>query len=306
MSQPRNMAASVRYRVAELARKNSEDFQNILTRFVIERFLRRLGDSGHRSELTLKGANLFRLWCDSPHRPTRDLDLLALGESSIPRLESMVRLICSQQVEEDGLVFDTSSVRGERIREDQVHEGVRVCCLARLDQARIGLQIDFGFGDVIVPDPAPVRFPTLLDFPAPTLQAYPRETVIAEKLHAMVTLGMVNSRMKDLFDLWFLASNFSFGGDSVLTAVAATFSNRKTPVPVDTPVALTEQFSGDSDKIKQWGAFLKKGRLNDQGASLEQTCSLLKIFLEPVLQLLGNGQSGLGCWQPNGPWAAPG
>jgi hypothetical protein len=292
--------------LAELARKNGEDFQNILTRFVIERFLRRLGDSGLRSELTLKGANLFRLWFDNPHRPTRDLDLLALGESSIPRLEAMVQLISSQQVEEDGLVFDSSSVRGERIREDQVHEGVRVYCLARLDQARICLQIDFGFGDVVVPDPVPVRFPTLLDFPAPTLQAYPRETVIAEKTHALVTLGMVNSRMKDLFDLWFLASNFSFGGDSLLAAVAATFSNRKTPFSVDIPVALTEQFSGDSDKLKQWGAFLRKGRLNGEGASLEQTCSLLRTFLYPALRFLAQGKAGLGCWQPKGPWVISG
>lgn len=291
--------------MADLARQRGEEFQNLLTRFVIERFLRRLGDSNLRSEITLKGANLFRLWCENPHRPTRDLDFLASGESSIPRVESLVRLICRQKVEEDGLVFDTESVRGERIREDNIHDGVRVCCVAMLEQARIGLQIDFGFGDIITPGPTEVRFPTILDFPAPSLAAYSRETVIAEKTHAMVTLGMVNSRMKDFFDIWFLACAFAFEGKVLQAAIASTFGNRNTGIPPEPPVAFTEQFSENPDKLRQWAAFLKKGKLDTQGQTFQQVCGQMGSFLLPPLMSLAHNQSGPGIWQPKGPWTDP-
>ena len=169
---PRNVAASVRRRLTDLARKQGEDFQLVLTRYVIERLLYRLSRSPYRDEFVLKGAMLFRLWTDQPHRPTRDLDLLGKGKPSPEALATIFRDICGLAVEDDGLTFDPATVTAERIKEDQEYEGVRVACRVQLGQARIELQIDVGFGDAVVPRPTSVTYPTMLEFPAPALRAY--------------------------------------------------------------------------------------------------------------------------------------
>src|SRR5262249_34968413 len=147
-----------------------------------------------------------------PHRPTRDLDLLGQGPLGVERLEQVFCDLCLLRVEDDGLHFDPGSVRGERIREDQQYEGVRVALLARLDNARVPLQIDVGFGDAVTPGVVEVTYPTLLELPVPAVRAYPRETVVAEKFQALVQLGMANSRMKDFYDLWTLSRQFTFAG----------------------------------------------------------------------------------------------
>jgi Nucleotidyl transferase AbiEii toxin, Type IV TA system len=256
---PRNMAASVRARLADLARKEHEDFQLVLTRYAIERLLYRLTRTEYATEFVLKGAMLFRLWADQPHRPTRDLDLLGRGDPSVDRLAAVFRAVCGATVEDDGLLFDPAAVTAGKIKEDQEYEGVRVECVVRLGQARIDLQVDVGFGDAITPGPVTVQYPALLDLPAPELAAYPRETVVAEKFQAMVMLGIANSRMKDFFDLWVLARSFAFAGPTLADAIRATFVRRKTPVPAAPPLALTAEFGTDRGKVTQWAAFLKKG-----------------------------------------------
>src|SRR5262249_4978122 len=160
--------------------------------------------------------------------------------------------ICEVTVEEDGVVFDPESVKGERIKEDQDYEGVRIKCLARLASARVSLQIDVGFGDAVIPRATQVEFPTILEYPAQLLKAYPREAVVAEKFQAMVMLDIANSRMKDFFDLWVLAREFSFEGSTLSRAIAATFRRRKTALPPQPPLAVTALFGRDSVKIKQW------------------------------------------------------
>lgn len=212
-----------------LARKQHEDFQLVLTRYAIERLLYRLTRTGYAAEFVLKGAMLFRLWADQPHRPTRDLDLLGRGDPSVDRLAAVFRAVCGAAVEDDGLLFDPATVTAGKIKEDQEYEGVRVECVARLGQARIDLQVDVGFGDAVTPGPVTVQYPGLLDLPAPELAAYPRETVVAEKFQAMVMLGIANSRMKDFFDLWVLARSFTFAGPVLAAAIRATFARRKTP-----------------------------------------------------------------------------
>jgi hypothetical protein len=299
---PRNLAASVRHRLTELARKQGEEFLLVLTRYVIERFLYRLSRSERRDDFILKGAMLFQLWVSHPHRPTRDLDLLGKGDHSIKGLVEAFRAVCGQAVEDDGLAFDPESVRGERIREDQEYEGVRIRCEARLGQAKVNLQIDVGFGDAVTPRAAEVEFPAMLGFPAPRLRAYPRQTVVAEKFQALVALGITNSRMKDFFDLWVLAHDFPFEGPTLCRAIRATFHRRKTPLPDEPPLALTAEFGADPSKVKQWQAFLKKGKIDLGGASLEDVCAFLNGFLLPPARALVRDEGFETAWPAGGPW----
>jgi Nucleotidyl transferase AbiEii toxin, Type IV TA system len=203
--QVKNLSASVRARLNNLARNQKEDFQELLSRYARERLLYRLNVSEYKERFILKGALLFSYWTGVPHRPTRDMDLLSYGEPEIALLEKVFRELCEIEVEPDGLEFQPGSVRGERIKDEEKYEGVRLHMTALLRNARIPMQIDIGFGDRVIPGPAEIDFPTLLDFPSPHLKSYPRETVVPEKFEAMVKLGMLNSRMKDFFDLWTLS-----------------------------------------------------------------------------------------------------
>jgi predicted nucleotidyltransferase component of viral defense system len=299
---PRNLAVSVRHRLTDLARNQGEDFQLVLTRYVIERLLYRISQSPYRDQFVLKGAMLFRVWTDQIHRPTRDLDLLSRGEPSLAALTNLFRDICGLKVEDDALTFDPTTVTAERIKEDQDYEGVRVGCRAQLGRARIDLQIDVGFGDAVVPRPANVNYPAMLEFPAPVLRAYQRETVVAEKFQAMVMLGIANSRMKDFFDLWTLANAFAFDGASLCQAIRATFKRRKTALPTAPPLALTSEFGADVAKVRQWDAFVRKGKLDAGGVTLVQVCAYLHGFLGPPIEALVIGTDFEKAWPPSGPW----
>lgn len=298
---PRNLAASVRHRLMDLARRQGEDFQLVLTRYVAERLRYRLTRSPYRNNFVLKGAMLFRVWTDQVHRPTRDLDLLSRGEPSPAALTQTFRKICGLAVEDDGQTIDPATVTAAHIKEDQDYEGVRVGCRAQLGRARINLQIDVGFGDVVVPPPAMVTYPAMLEFPAPVLRAYPRETVAAEKFQAMVMLGIANSRMKDFFDLWTLANGFTFDGASLCRAIRATFKRWKTALPTAPPLALTPEFGADMAKSKQWGAFIRKSKL-DAGVTLEEVCAFLDGFLTPPTLALDERKEFEKAWPPAGPW----
>lgn len=175
MNQPRNVAASVRQRLLDLSRQRGEEFQGLLTRYVLERLLYRLGESEYRDRFILKGAMLFSAWSNEPHRATRDLDLLGFGDNSIAHLEQVFRDICCVQVEPDGLEFKEDTVSSRRIKEDQEYEGVRIELMALLGVARIPIQIDIGFGDALANPLMDIQFPTMLDLPAPRVRTYPRE-----------------------------------------------------------------------------------------------------------------------------------
>lgn len=298
----KNVAASVRARLLNLAKERREDFQFVLIRFGIERFLYRLSRSPHADVFVLKGAQLYTIWSASPHRATKDVDMLGSGEPDPERLRAIVREVVAVEVEDDGLTFDLDSVEAGRIREDEEYEGVRVTLLAHLAGARIPLQVDVGFGDAVTPGPQEAEFPALLEHPAPRLMTYPRETVIAEKFQALVDLGIANSRMKDFYDIMTLAREFSFDGPVLCLAVRNTFKRRKTALPVGAPLALTPEFYGDDAKLKQWAAFLKRTRLGD--ASLQDVALRISEFLLPVVEALRTGEvSELDQeWKPGGPW----
>jgi len=234
-----NLAQSVHHRLLNRAREQGEDFNLVLIRYMLERFLYRLGCSRHKDSFVLKGAMLFAAWTDQPPRPTRDLDLLGIGDSSDEALVRIFREIARTPVEPDGLVFDGDGISISEIREAQDYPGKRIKLPARLGNARLNLQIDVGFGDAVTPEPAEIVYPALLDMPAPRVRAYPCETVIAEKLQALVAFDVAISRMKDFYDMWTLSKQFPFEGASLSAAIAATFNRRSTPIPNGAPTALT-------------------------------------------------------------------
>jgi nucleotidyltransferase AbiEii toxin of type IV toxin-antitoxin system len=298
----KNLAASVKARLANLAREQKEDFQELLSRYGRERLLYRLSVSEYKERFILKGALLFAYWTGVPHRPTRDMDLLGHGSPDIALLEDVLRDLCKIEVQPDGLVFQSNSVRGERIKDDEQYEGVRLHLVALLEKARIPLQIDVGFGDRIVPGPEEIDFPTLLDFPAPHIKSYTRESMVAEKFEAMVKLGMLNSRLKDFFDIWSASQEFAFDGPTLCDAVTTTFETRGTAVPTEPPLALTDEFYDDRDKNAQWKAFLNKAKLNAERKTLPEIAEVLRSFLMPVSLAVAQGESYEATWQPRGPW----
>lgn len=275
-----NLAASIRARLLNRAKAKKEDFNLILTRYGLERLLYRLSVSPHAERFLLKGALLFSLWYDQPHRPTRDADLLAFGTDNIDAMVVAFREICSLSVD-DGLVFDIDGIKGGEIRKAAGYTGIRIDVRAQLDGANISLQVDIGFGDAVTPGPEDVSYPVLLDdLPAPALKAYPKYTVVAEKVHAICLLGMANTRLKDYFDLDVLLSEGVLDQAQLKDAVEATFARRKLDVPSDWPVGLTDTFASDAGKQKQWAAFLKKNRL--QTAALPEVVGRIRAGL-PML-----------------------
>jgi len=288
------------------ANKTGDDPNVIWTRYAIERLLYRLSVSEVSGEFVLKGAVLFRVWSDEPHRPTMDLDLLGYGDDSDERIADVFRGICQMNVEDDGLVFDEKSIRVMPIREGMEYQGCRVNLLAYLGKGRIPVQVDIGFGDAVTPKPEMIEYPTILDFPAPRIRAYSQSTVVAEKFHAMVMLGIANSRMKDFYDLYALASRFAFDGSMLIKAVKATFRRRKTVVPAMAPMALTEEFGRDSTKRIQWNAFVRKSGMDENAPEFMEVLSLLRVFLLPVMEAASDRGALPGQWKARGPWQQAG
>ena len=186
-----------------------------------------------------------------PYRATGDLDLLGAGDSTAARLVETFRTVCETAVPPDGIEFLADSVRADQVREHDAYQGVRVTLEARLAGARLFVQVDIDFGDVIVPPASRIAYPTLLEFPAPHLRAYPRETVVAERFHTLVRFAALTSRMKDLYALWALATLFAFEGRVLAEAIRATFVRRQTPIPQETPAALTPAFAAEPTKQAQ-------------------------------------------------------
>lgn len=289
----KNTAASVRERLYQLSVREGEEFGLVLTRFVLERLLYRLSQSAYRDRLVLKGALLFQVWTGTPHRPTRDLDLLGFGEPSLDRCQEVIRHLCSISDASDGLAFDADSIRAEAIKEDDVYHGVRVRLTARLAQARIPVQVDIGFGDLVSPPPKDIDYPTLLGMAKPRVRAYSMESVIAEKLEAMVSLGLLNSRLKDFFDVWFLARTFPFEAAPLRTAILGTFSKRKTAWSRESLAAVLSELEGDAAKEVQWRAFLRRSRLT-AAESFRETARAIRDFAAFPDQAAE--------WRPGGPW----
>ena len=298
-----NKAASIRQKLLNLSRERGESFDFVLQQYAIQRLLYRLSVSEYHDQFLLKGAMLFSVWTGDLHRPTKDIDLLGFGSNDTDVLVNDFKVICAIEAD-DGLIFDIESIQGVRIKEDSLYQGVRVTGFAHLEKAKIGLQVDIGFGDAVTPNARLATIPSFLDSPAPIMKIYPVYTVIAEKFHAMVSLGLFNSRIKDFYDIWMIAihglqeGDFLLGGDALdgtalngtllVSAIRSTFNRRNTVMSTEMLSVFTAEFMQDKNKHRQWNAFLNKNRIvSDQ--SFENIQQGLRRFLEPAYQAAALG-----------------
>jgi hypothetical protein len=297
----RNIAASVHQRLLSKARESSRPFNELLQHFAIERFIYRLSRSPHADRFILKGALMFSVWSGQEPRPTMDIDLLGRIDNSLEVIVAFIKDACEMEVSEDGLSFNAETVTAARITEEAEYEGVRVRVRGGLGKVRVSLQIDIGFGDVIVPGPVKVTYPALLDFPAPELNGYTMESTIAEKFQAMVKLGILNSRMKDFYDLWRLSRTFNFRGEILAEAIEKTFEYRNTPIPL-APMVFDPSFVKDRDKQVQWQGFIRKAKLAAAPEAFEDVVAAVKVFLEPLVASLAEKREFHYEWNASGPW----
>ena len=279
----KDLAASVRARLLNIAKSEGSNFNQLLVRYALERFLYRLSQSAHADRFLLKGALLFTLWYDMPHRPTRDADLLGFGPSDLQSIGQTFRDIASITVD-DGITFDPESVTAEDIRKEAGYAGARVVITGELAKARCKTQIDIGFGDAVTPGPVQSEYPVLLeDFPAPRLRTYPVYTVISEKLHAIALLGMTNSRVKDYLDLSVILDRESLNMNTLAQAISATFARRGMAVPTDLPMGLSDEFAADPSRQALWSAFIRKNDLAT--IPLADVVTRIRSALEPAMGL---------------------
>jgi hypothetical protein len=289
MKEPvKNMSASVRARLLNMSRSTGRNFQELVIRYVVERFLARLAESEHRNRFILKGAMLYIPWKLEDKRTTMDLDLLGFGSPDVENLSRIFRQICDVEIADDGLVFDKESVTATPIREESVYDGVRVIVRVALGAMMIRLQVDVGFGDRIVPEPQLSEFPALLAEHGPVIRLYSPETVIAEKFNAMVLLGMANSRMKDYFDIWMLSQNFTIEGAVLREAVRQTFAKRQTALPDTEPIGLSNEFASNESKQHQWQGFVRRQWKQDSLPDLTEIVAAIRDFLIPIVSAIGD------------------
>jgi hypothetical protein len=200
--------------------------------------------------------------------------------------------ICDSPVDQnDGMRFDTESIDINPIREETEYGGTRIVFHAYLGSARIRLQFDIGIGDAITPTPEWAEFPVLLKGDIPRLRIYPKETAIAEKFETMVTRGMLNSRMKDFYDIWLLSELFDFDFKTLQQAIKNTFSNRHVSLPIEQPECFNEEFYLNPIKQTQWNAFCRKNDLQLQPNHLPEAVARIEAFLLPVLSLANSQPS---------------
>ena len=297
----RDTAASVRQRLLNNARETGRPFNELLQYFAMERFLYRLSKSSYADNFVLKGALMLTVWKAPLSRPTMDIDFLGQLDNNIEAIIAVTKDICGQKVEPDGIIFDLTSIRGEPITEDADYEGVRVRFHGSLGTANFTMQLDIGFGDVVIPAPASLEYPTILDLPAPRIRGYSKESTIAEKFEAMVKLGALNSRMKDFFDIWLLSRQFNFQGQRLAAAIEKTFSSRGTDIQSE-PIALTNSFAGDPTKVAQWRGFIRKNRLTNVPQDFGKVIKAIVVFLGPVAKTLVATKPFEATWIAPGPW----
>jgi len=295
----KNTAHSVRQRLMNRAKSEKRPFSELLQYFTMERFLYRLSESPHADRFILKGAMMLKTWGSPEIRPTMDIDMLGRTSNEEAALAEQIRDILSVEVEPDGLIFDPTSIQTERITEDTDYKGIRIQFLGKLDPAKIRIQIDIGFGDIVYPKPERSELPVMLDFPTPRLLCYSRESAIAEKFETMLKLRELNSRMKDFYDIWLLSRQFSFEGKVLAEAIRLTLEKRGTGIP-DTIPSFSEEFA--QIKQVQWEAFLKKVKQDNVPENFSEVATQVKNFLFPISFALTSNSIAPVEWAPPGPW----
>lgn len=296
---PTNVPASIRQRLLNRARSDHRPFSELLQYYAMERFLYRLSLSPHARRFILKGALMLRAWNSPEFRPTMDIDLLGKTPNEEASMVAQIKEVLAVAVSPDGLFFDTHSIQTERITQDVNYKGIRIRFKGELDSARVTVQIDVGFGDVVFPGPQPCTLPVLLDFPSPKLMGYSRESAIAEKFESMVRHRELNSRMKDFYDIWLLSRQFDFKGALLSEAIRRTFDNRGIPMP-DAIVAFTASFA--SVKQVVWTAFRKRLQQDSIPISFAEVVAVVGAFISPLVSAIIAGKPIHSQWNAPGPW----
>jgi len=296
-----DLGASVRQRLLNQSRAQNRPFQELLQYFAMERFLYRLANSPYADRFILKGALLLTAWRAPASRPTMDIDLAGRTNNQLDHIKEVVTAVCDVATDPDGIEFNRDSIEVSRIKEDADYEGVRVRFHATLARARVPMQLDIGFGDIITPGPMEIEYPTMLDFPAPILRAYPKETVVAEKLEALTALGLLNSRVKDYYDLALLSRMYPFNGQHLTDAIVATFRHRGTAIGAE-PIGLTQAYCDDPARALQWRAFVRRSRFAEEAGDLTRLLDEIKPFVLPVLSKIADNSPFNARWNPGGPW----
>jgi hypothetical protein len=298
----KNIRASIRAKLQNKAKETNRPFAEVLQYFGIERFLYRFSCSEYASQFILKGALMFIVWHVPERRSTLDIDFLARFNNRITAIEKIIKDVCRMEVIPDGLFFDAETVKGQKIKEDADYEGVRVKVLGFLDRSRIHMQIDIGFGDITYPIPKLIEYPVILDFPKPHLKGYPAESVVSEKFEAMVKLGLLNSRMKDFYDIWLMMHQFDFEGSKLSEALRRTFTWRKTEVPEGNKLFAKEIYDEKSDRQTLWKAFLNKGDIKQAPEKLSSVAKEIERFLYKPLNAINKSEKFDAIWNASGPW----
>jgi len=300
---PKDIAASIRARLLNLSRETQEDFQMLLNRYARERLLYRLSESPHRDRFVLKGATLFSVWTDKPFRSTRDADFLSFGPNDVESVSSLFQNLCDVDVDpDDGIGFDRESVQGAQIREEEEYSGVRVLLDAYIGRAKARIQIDIGFGDAVTPAAQEVTLPAILDLPPPRLRAYPKETVVAEKLHAMAVLAETNSRMKDFYDVWVMQRSFEFDGAELAKAIKATFERRRTAIEPVSCLAFQSSFYASDEPLTRWRLYVSRGSFELVPPPFAEVGSAIERFLRSVAESIARNEEFDLSWPAGGPW----
>lgn len=298
----KDLTASVRGRLQNKAKETQRSFSEVLQYYGMERFLYRLSQSKYSDAFILKGALMFTAWQVLERRTTLDIDFLARHANEIKKVESAMKDVCHSKVPPDGLVFSADSVKGRIIKEDADYEGVRIKLRGYLDRSRIPMQIDFGFGDIIYPSAQKLKFPVILDFPAPELKGYTPESIIAEKFEAMIKLGDLNSRMKDFYDVWIMTRQFDFEGKPLARAIQKTFEHRKTPLPKTAVFFSSGIYDKNSVNNTRWKSFLSTMQIKHIPADLGLVARAIEDFLLGPVQAVHAGQDFAARWKAPGPW----
>jgi predicted nucleotidyltransferase component of viral defense system len=299
----KNVVASVLARLRNVAESGGLSFNDILQSYVIERFLARLARSPYADEVLLKGALMLRVWGVPRARPTMDIDLLRRGVADQASLVQLVANCAVMEDVSDGVIFDPATIVVEAIREDTNYGGTRIRLQARMGNVRQTVQIDFGVGDAVHPHPKTVDYPVLLGGMPVRLNAYPMETSVAEKFHAMVDLDMQNSRMKDFYDIWVLSRTIDFSGNELSEAIRLTFERRMTPLPREMPTALTARFCESDQHVRQWSAFARRIGQKELVDAFPQVITDLSAFLMPPVKSAAAAESYNAHWLPQlGAW----
>jgi predicted nucleotidyltransferase component of viral defense system len=298
----KNFEDSIKALLQNKAKETNRPFSEILQYYGIERFLYRFSKSKYVDKFILKGALLFTVWRFPERRITLDIDFLAHFDNQVASIEEVIRTVCNVIVEPDGLVFDSGTIKGQRIKEKSEYKGVRVKFVGFLNRSRVPMQIDVGFGDIIYPKPEIYEYPVILDLPKPYLKGYSLESVISEKFEAMIKLGLLNSRMKDFYDIWIIIHRFDFNGSNLSEAIKRTFKHRRTDFPKECPIFAEEIYDEKSDRQILWNAFLKKGDIKNVPEKLAITAVEIERFLIKPMNAINKSQKFKGKWKAPGPW----